>query len=53
VLVVTESDKKNPTIKALQEWRPDLVTVQSTSLENDVATLLQAKHMVISHGTVV
>jgi hypothetical protein len=51
VLVVTERDKKNPTIKGLLEWRPSLVTVQSSELWIDVSTILQARHLVISHGT--
>jgi hypothetical protein len=41
VLVVTEQDELNPTIKALQQWRPDLVKVQSLTLGTDVQTILQ------------
>ena len=48
VVVVTEPDRRNPAIGALQRRFGSLVTVQSSSLEVDVATMLSVRHLVVN-----
>ena len=52
VIIVTESDRSNPCIAALQAWRPH-VEVRSGALADDVALCLAARHLVSSAGSFV
>jgi hypothetical protein len=45
VLVVTENDKLNPFIEIFEKI--DKVKIQSTSLANDLSTLMRAKHLAL------
>ena len=49
VVIVCE-DHNNPTIDALAKWS-DLVTFSTGTLEDDVAVILSASHLVLSYGT--
>jgi hypothetical protein len=51
VLLVTESDQRNPVITALRDRYPERVTIQSSSVEKDVQLILSAKHLVVGTGT--
>ena len=44
VRIVTEKDRKNPCIKGLREWRPD-IRVQTLDLLQDVNTLLRSLYI--------
>lgn len=46
VLVVTENDQLNPFIEVFEKI--DKITIQSTTVANDVATLMRAKHLALS-----
>lgn len=46
VLIVTERDRRNPCIKALQEQIPN-VTVQSLDIKSDIGMLFAAQHLLI------
>lgn len=49
VVVVCE-DHDNPTVDALAKWS-DIVTFSTGILEDDIATILGASHLVLSYGT--
>lgn len=45
VLVVTENDRLNPFIEIFEQI--EKIKIQSTSIKNDVATLMRAKHLAL------
>ena len=49
-LVVTQQDRKNPTISLLENYSQK-VKIQSSSLEDDISILLGAKTIVSGYGT--
>lgn len=51
VTIVTESDMMNPVIKELINRHPDLISVSSSNLEEDVRFILSAKHLVVGTGS--
>lgn len=55
-LLVTEQDRKNPVINALERWMKDKhpllkFAIQSDTFENDIQTLLGAKVLVSGYST--
>lgn len=50
ILIVTQ-DTLNPCIDRLKQLFPDQVEIQSSSLPNDIGTILLAQNLVLSHST--
>lgn len=55
IIIVTENDKINPVISHIEHYVANVyntttVTVQSTTIENDMKTILSARHLILSIG---
>jgi hypothetical protein len=50
-LIVTEADRKNPCIQALQQWDPRIRLKIHRSIIDDARTLLSATNLVTCHST--
>ena len=50
ILIVTEPDMKNPCIELIKKEYPHTI-IQSSTLENDIHTLLNAQYLIVGNGT--
>jgi hypothetical protein len=52
-LIVTEPERENPVIDALLSWKdgPEIRIKDHRSVQNDVLTVLNARHLVAAHST--
>lgn len=51
VLIVTETDRRNPCIHAVESQFAEKVHVQTDSIRNDACTLVSATNLVLSYST--
>jgi hypothetical protein len=52
-LIVTEPERENPVIDALLSWNegPEIRIKEHRSVQNDVLTVLNARHLIAAHST--
>jgi len=50
-VIVTEGDRRNPVIPALLSWNRDIELLPHVSVQDDIATILNAKHLVTAHSS--
>jgi hypothetical protein len=52
-LIVTEPERENPVINALLSWKdgPEIRIKKHRSVQNDVLTVLNARHLIAAHST--